>query len=39
MSALDVPAARARGKSPEQWAKLSKQVNASKKNSAVLDEA
>jgi hypothetical protein len=39
MSALDVAAARARGKSPEQWAKLSKQVNASKKNSAVLDEA
>lgn len=38
MSGLSIAAARARGKSPEQWAKLSKQVNTARRNSAVLED-
>jgi hypothetical protein len=40
LSGLEMAAARARGKSPEQWAKLSKQVNANTRgrNTAVLEE-
>jgi hypothetical protein len=36
-SALSRAAARARGKTPEQWSKLSKQVNAPRRNSANLE--
>lgn len=38
ISALDAAAARARGKTPEQWAKLSKQANKSNRGSAVLED-
>ena len=38
LSSLDIAAARARGKSPEQWAKLSKQINKGTRTSAVLEE-
>jgi hypothetical protein len=38
VSPLSAAAARARGKTPEQWAKLSKQVNKTDRGSALLEE-
>ncbi len=38
ISSLDRAAARARGKTPEQWAKISKQVNNDRRNPAVLED-
>lgn len=38
VSPLSAAAARARGKTPEQWAKLSKQVNASRRNPSILED-
>jgi hypothetical protein len=38
LSGLELAAARARGKTPEQWAKMSKAVNTSKRDSAILED-